>query len=80
MAGQRLAGEARALLKDLPVRRMVAPKPRWSRSLGPAPWVRLWRHRCVSSTGFDGGFELPLSGLLGEGDAVVLGLVLDWRN
>ena len=31
----------------------------------------------VSSTGFDGGFELPLSRLLGEGGSAVSGLVLD---
>src|SRR5680860_1123761 len=33
-------------------------------------------NRSMSSTGFDGGFELPLSRLLGEGGAAVLGLVL----
>jgi len=31
----------------------------------------------LSSTGFDGGFQLPLSRVLGEGGASVLGLVLD---
>ncbi len=34
----------------------------------------------VSSTGFDGHGELPLSWLLGQGRASVLGFVLDRRD
>jgi len=34
----------------------------------------------LSSTGFDGGFQLPLSRLLGEGVASVLDLELDRRD
>ncbi len=34
----------------------------------------------LSSTGFDGGFQLPLSRLLGEGVASVLRLELDWGD
>src|SRR5664279_1014038 len=40
--------------------------------------LRAFAATAVSSTGFDGGFQLPLSGLLGEGCAAVGGLVLDW--
>ena len=36
------------------------------------------QYAAVSSTGFDGDFQLPLSRLLGEGCAAVRGLVLDW--
>jgi len=39
-------------------------------------WAESYRVIAMSSTGFDGGFELPLSRLLGEGGAVS-GLVLD---
>jgi hypothetical protein len=35
---------------------------------------------CLSSAGFDGGFQLPLSRLLEQGGASVLGLELDRWN
>jgi len=43
-------------------------------------WSRREICRCLSSTGFDGGFQLPLSRLLGEGVASVLDLELDRRD
>ena len=38
------------------------------------------QHAGLSSPGFDGGFQLPLSRLLGEGVASVLDLELDRRD
>ena len=51
-------------------------------SPGNRPHLILDFHRAVevSSTGFDGGFQLPLSGLLEQGGASVLGFVLDGRD